>query len=154
MVDIKKVINEKLEVKDSIEIILTFGTKDIEESWKKGEYGLALLKAAISIEAVLTHHLTEFLASGKSDTVHNKLKKEIENWTLGKLIHWSELCQIFNDSEIKMLEELKNERNDIVHRRGYIMQGKHDLKTREKWENLINFAKNFIDKYGKVMIRQ
>lgn len=140
----------KLSVK--LEIVQTFGIKDIEDTWNKTEYGLAVLKAAITVETVLFYHLLNTLSLNRSNSAREKIRKEIDDWTLGKCIAWCRRLEIFVEEELEKLQSLVEERNRIVHERGYLDKGKNEPIIRAKWEGILKIAKEFIQNHGAVKV--
>lgn len=141
-----------IKMEASIEIVQTFGIKDIEDTWNKGEYGLAVLKAAITVETVLFHHLLNALGLNRSNSARDKLKNGIENWTFGKFIEWCKRLELFPEDELKKLQSLVEERNRIVHERGYIDRWETEPNIKEKWEEVLEVANEFIQNHGTVEV--
>jgi hypothetical protein len=133
---------------EELVITQTFGIKNIDNTWNKGEYGLAILKIAITVENILLYHVLNALSQNRPNSVRKKLREEMEEgWTLGRYIHWCSQLEIFKEEdEIKILKILKNERNNIAHKRGYIER--NDSITLSKWEEILENTKEFVKKHG------
>lgn len=147
-----KTLSEEITGTASIEIVLTFGVGDIDDSWHKGEYGLAVLKAAIDVETILFYHLLNALSSNRPGTVREKVRKEIKKWALGRYVDWCTYLELFSENELKNIQPLVEERNDIAHERGYIDRGKTDLSIKEKWKEAVKVAKEFIQAHGRIKV--
>lgn len=147
-----KTLSEEITGTASIEIVLTFGVGDIDDSWHRGEYGLAVLKAAIDVETILFYHLLNALSSNKPSTVRDKVRKEIDGWTLGKYIDWCTRLELFGEDELKELQPLVEGRNNIVHEGGYMDHGKTNPNLRKRWEWIVRIAKKFIQAHGRIKV--
>jgi hypothetical protein len=123
---------------------LVFSTEDIDETWRRGEYGLAILKAAITVERTLFGSLLNALSSNRLNTVRDKVRKKIDDWTLGRYIGWCASLELISGDELRELKRLNDERINIVHERGYIERGKTDPNIKERWKEIKEFAKKFI----------
>lgn len=138
-------VGEKVkEVKYTIGVYLVFSTDDIEKSWVSGEYGLAVLKAAITVERVLFDSLLNALSSNRSNTVKDKVSKAIDDWTLGRYLEWCTRLELFSENKLRELWRLRDERNNIVHKRGYVELGKTDPNIKKRWKEIVEFSKEFI----------
>lgn len=136
-------------VSDTVELRVVFGTKNIDEYWNKGEYGLALLIAAIDVENILFDRLSDTLASIKSADKESIIK-QVNKFTLGTYKKWCTLLGLFDKSELEKLKDLVEERNNIVHVNGYIRRATQDKALKDRWKGIIEKAKKFIQLYGEV----
>jgi len=145
-------VQDSIKLKDSIEVIWIFGVKNIDDIWSKNEFGLAVLEGALGVETILFYYLLNALSSTEHTTERKRVKEIIEKWTLGTLKEWCASFKLFSGDELKELQPLIEERNKIVHDRGYIDRGKTDSSVKGRWEEVVNIAKRFIGKYGTVKV--
>lgn len=147
-----KIREEAVGATARIAIVQTFSVRDIDDSWSRGEYGLAVLKAAITVETILFYHLLNALSLGSTGIVRDKIRKLIDDRPLGWYMDWCTSLKVFSKGELNKLKPLVIERNKIAHEREYIDCGRGDTKIRKWWEMIINIAKKFIQVHGKVEV--